>query len=241
MIGSRSGGFATLYEVETTFEQVVSELALAPISSRDAVRIRHELGEVIGRGLSQIELSKTKNPSGRLGAKSIGGALKSIARNFQAAEPTLRGLETGLHQSHEIQAALNIRKALANNPEVKDSADEFLSDFCRRMDTISQACLVAAKDVTSTKRKSGQKLIEWHDNFTRVLIFISRLNNIKTTVEIDRISGKPKGRFLTVAVAFERLLYPAMRSPSRAALATRLSRSLKRIKKVKIDPDRDAF
>jgi hypothetical protein len=223
-------GFASLYEIETNFENVVSGLALAPMSSDEEARIREKLAEVIGRGLARIELSKKLNPGSKLQTKSIVGTLKTIARAFEAAEPTLRGLETGIRHSYQIEAAIRIKEVLDQNPELKNNADEFLIDFCNRMNTVSEACLVAASDLKSMKAKAGQKPIDWYDDFTRVLAFIAGRNNIRTTIETDRVADKPKGRFLELAAAFERLLYPAMRSPTRGALAKRLSRSLTRIK-----------
>ena len=99
------------------------------------------------------------------------------------------------------------------------------------MNAVSQACLVAATDLKSMKGKAGQKPIDWYDDFTCVLAFIAERNNIRPTIVTDRTTGKPKGRFLDLAGVFERLLYPAMRSPSLGARAKRLSRSLRRIKK----------
>jgi hypothetical protein len=228
--GRAGSSIASLYEMETNFEQVISDLTLASMTSDDEARIRGELAEVIGRGLDWIQLSKKLNPSGKLQTKSIVTSLKAVARALQEIDPTLRGLETGFRQIHEIEVATRIREVLRKNPELTTKADEFLSDFCGRANTISQACLVAAKHVQSTKHKRGNKPIDWYDDFTRVLVFIAGRNNIRTTIVTDRVTGKPKGRFFELAAAFEKLLYPAMRSPTRGALAKRVSRSLTRIK-----------
>ena len=225
-VGRTGSSVASLYEIEANFEQVVSDLALAPMSSDKEARIRNKLAEVIGRGLARVELSKKQNPDSKLQTKSIVRTLKAIGSAFEAAEPTLRGLETGIRRAYQIEAAARIREVLTKNPELRKSADAFLSDFCNRMNTVSEACLVAASDLKSMKAKAGQKPIDWYDNFTRVLVLIAMRNNIRTTVVIDRVTGKPRGRFFELAAAFERLLYPAMRSPSRVALAKRLSRSL---------------
>jgi hypothetical protein len=230
-VGRTGSSVASLYEIETNFEHVVSDLALAPMSSDDEARIRGKLAEVIGRGLDWIQLSKKLNPHSKLQTKSVVTTLKAVARALQEVDPTLRGLETGLRAAHEIDAAIRIREVLRKNPELATKADEFLGDFCGRANTISQACLVAAKLAQSTKHKRGNKPIDWHDDFTRVLVFIAGRNNIRTTIATDRVTGKPRGRFFELAAAFEQLLYPAMRSPTRGALAKRLSRSLRRIKK----------
>jgi hypothetical protein len=230
--GTRTGdSFSSLYEMETTFKKTVSDLGLAPLSARNESRIRNELGLVIGRGLRKMELSKTHNPKGRLQKKSIVGTLKSIAKTFNTAEPNLRGLETGFRDSHQIQVAMSIRTVLAQKLGSLNGANQVLSEFCNQMNTVAQACLIAAKNVSSTKHRAGQKAIDWYDDFTRTLIFIAGLNKIRTTVETDRDSGKPKGHFSSLAASFERLLHPNMRSRSLWALAKRLSNSLRRVKK----------
>jgi hypothetical protein len=220
----------SLYEKEFNVGQVVSGLALAPLSAKDEALVRRKLAGVIGRGLAQIELSKKLNPGGRLQTRAIATTLKAIGTDFQKAGQILRGLHTGFHEGHQVEAATRIREALEKNRELKTSADEFLQDFCDRMNAVSQACLVAAADLKSIKSKAGQKPIDWYDDFTRVLVLIAERNGIRTTVVTDRVTGKPGGRFLELGAAFERLLYPRMRSPSRAALAKRLQRSLRRVK-----------
>jgi hypothetical protein len=219
-----------LYELDTNFEKVVSDLKLESMSSDDKARIRGKLAEVIGRGLKRIESSKKLNPTSRLQSKAIIATLKAAARNLEQANSTLQGLQTGLQESYQIDAAIRIRQVLAENAKLKSSADKYLRDFCDRLNTVSQACLVAAKNVKLTKRKSGQKPLDWYDEFTRIVMLIARKNNIRTTFLTDRDSNKKSGRFLDLAEGFENLLYPTMRSPSRGALAKRLSRSLARIK-----------
>jgi hypothetical protein len=229
----RGASTASLYEFDVTLDRVFSDLSLAPLSAEDERKLRDKLGRIIGRGLAHLELSKKHNPEGALQSKDIVQALKAIARNFQAAEQKLRGLETGFRHSHEIEVARRARETLAQNPELKISASDFLNDFCNRLNTVSHACLVAAADLKRVKGKAGQKPIDWYDDFTRVLICISGRNNIRTTIGTDRTTGKPRGRFLELGAAFERLLYPTMRSPSVGALAKRLSQSCRRIREGK--------
>lgn len=230
LAGRKGFSLGSLYEVETDLKKVVSDLKLDAMSSDDEAKIRGKLAEIIGRGLDAMELSKKLNPGGKLQTKLIVNNLKAVAGSLREAETILRGLETGFRRSHEIDVAIRIREALRKNPKLKKNADQFLGDFCDRSKTISQACLAAAELVKSTKRKGGRKPIDWYDDFTRLLVFIAKRNNIRPTIVVDRVTRKARGRFLELAAGFERLLYPAMRSPSRAALASRLSRSLRRIK-----------
>jgi hypothetical protein len=221
---------ASLYESETSLSRLVSDLGLQPLSLGDEAALRSELGAVIGRGLDRIAVTKKLSPAAKLQTKDIAGTLRAIARDLQANEAALRGRQTGLRQSHEIEVANRIREVLSKNPEIKIDADEFLDDSCDRISTISHACLIAARDLELNKADAGKKAIDWFDDFTRVLVNIAEKNGTRPSIENDRDTGKPKGRFFELAAGFERLLHPEMRSPSPSALAKRLSRSLARIK-----------
>jgi hypothetical protein len=227
---STGSSWASLYECENSLARVVSDLGLPPLSSSDEEDIRSTLGHVIGRGLARIAVTKKLNPEAKLQTKDIGGVLRAIARDFRSHERTLRGRQTGLRQSFEIEVANRIREVLSKNPEIKIEADEFLSDSCDRIGAISDACLIAARDLELNRAEAGKKAIDWFDDFTRVLVNVAEKNGIRPTIENDRDTGKPKGRFFELAAGFERLLYPEMRSPSPSALAKRLSRSLARLK-----------
>jgi len=229
-VDRRGFAVASLYEQDVKFDQVVSDLALAPLSAKDEALVREKLAAVIGRGLAHIELSKKLNPGGRLQTRALAATLKAIATDFQNADPILRGLQTGFHDAYQIETAARLRHALEQNPELKTGADKFLGDFCDQMNAVAQACLVAAKYLKSMARRPGRIPIDWYDDFTRVLVTLAKRNDIRTTIVTDRVTGKPHGRFLELATSFERLLYPAMRSPSRAARAKRLARSLRRLK-----------
>jgi hypothetical protein len=229
-VSGRGGPIASLYEWDTHFDKVVSDLKLDFSSAKYKGRIREDLTLVVGRGLQAIELSEKLNPGGKLHTNAIAATLKSVANSLREAEATLRGLETGFHSSHEIDVAIRIREVLRKNPEINNNADSFLNDCCERMNAIVQACVVAEKVVKSIKIKGGRKPIDWYDDFTRILASIARKNKIPATIVVDRDSGKAKGPFLDLAAGFELLLYPLMRSPTREAMAKRLARSLKRIK-----------
>ena len=58
LAGRKGFSLGSLYEVETDFKKVVSDLKLDAMSSDDKVKIRGEFAEVIGRGLDAMELSK---------------------------------------------------------------------------------------------------------------------------------------------------------------------------------------
>ncbi len=79
LAGRKGFSLGSLYEVETDFEKVVSDLKLDAMSSDDKVKIRGEFAEVIGRGLDAMELSKKLNPGGKLQNKLIVNTLRAVA------------------------------------------------------------------------------------------------------------------------------------------------------------------
>ena len=102
----------------------------------------------------------------------------------------MRGRQTGFRQSDEIEVAHRIREVLSKNPEIKIDADEFLRNSCDRSGTISDACLIAARDLDLNKGEAGKKTTDWFDDFTRVLINLAVKNDIRPTIENDRRTGK---------------------------------------------------
>src|SRR5262249_1212311 len=100
---SKGSSCASLYECETSLARVVSDLGLPPLSSYEEGEIRTKLVHVVGRGLDRIAVTKKLNPETKLVTKTIAGKLKAIARDLQSHEGALRGLQTGLRESLEIE------------------------------------------------------------------------------------------------------------------------------------------
>jgi len=220
---------------ESAFDQVVADLDLLAMSADEKNEIRSKLGFINGHGLNELAVSKKLNPKNRLQIEDIVATLRRIVRNLQAVDQPLRGCETGLREAHDIQVAKKVREFLAMKPEIgpgNNAVDDFLSDFCDRLNTIVHACSAAATDLKLDKGKAGNKPMAWFDDFTRMLISIAAKNKISTTISKDRTTGEPRGRFLDLALGFEQLLLPHMRCSHRhQALAKRLSRSLERLRK----------
>ena len=227
----KGASIGSLYELDTNLEQVVSDLGLAKMSAEERKEIRGKLGEVIGRGYAEIELSPKLNPDNKLQIKNITATLEATARHLQEAAQNLRGSETGFQQAHQLAISLKIREMLVANPEIESKADEFLSNFCGQLSTVAHACFVAAKELKSTKGNAGRRALDWYNDFARVLVPIAKQNGIRPTVTIHRGTGEAQGRFLDIATGFERLLMPSMRSPSKTARAKRLSRALAGVSK----------
>jgi hypothetical protein len=229
-LSSKGASIASLYELDTNLEQVISDLGLANMSEGGKEEVRDKLHQVMGRGYEALLMSQKLNPDSRLQIKNIAAKLESIGHNLQEAEHNLRGSETGLQEAHRIEISLKVREMLAANPEIGSKAHGFLSNFFSQLRTVASACLVAANDLRSIKGDAGQRALNWYTDFTRVLVGIARQNGIRPTVATDRDTGEPQGRFLDIATGFERLLLPSMRSPTKTARAKRLSRALARLR-----------
>ena len=76
--------YASLYEFESSLERVIAELDLRPLTLDEEAELRSRLGEIIGRGLNKIEVTKKLNPEGKLQTKNILGELRAIARDLQS-------------------------------------------------------------------------------------------------------------------------------------------------------------
>jgi len=78
-------GVCSLYELEITFDQVLTNLGLASMLADERERIRRELEIVMDRGLSEISGSRKLNPEGRLQSQNIAASLRSIEAHTASA------------------------------------------------------------------------------------------------------------------------------------------------------------
>ena len=115
-VSRRGSSVGSLYEKEVNFSRVVSDFGLAALSAKDEGLVRGKLATVIGRGLDLMEQSTTLNPGSRLQIRALTATLQAIATDFQSAEPILRGLQTGIHDGHQIETATRIRNVLKTIP-----------------------------------------------------------------------------------------------------------------------------
>jgi hypothetical protein len=217
----------------TTLAQVVAELGLVPFSTRrEEEDVRFAIGDVIGAGMKTWELVKAGDMQIaevqkilRRIAKSLTAALAGSANadELQSVEQTLQGVETGFRHAFDTGIALLIANTLAREIG-EDKARDRMLNFRKWMHTFAAACRKAAEDLDKVKVKAGHPSVDWYRDFQRILTSIAKKNSIRPKVEIDRVTGEPKGRFIELAERFEEVLPPMLRSPSRAAIAKRLQR-----------------
>jgi hypothetical protein len=172
---------------------------------------------------------------GTIDAKEIALVLGAMAEKLESFIPLLSGCEMGLRSGRDIAAAGRLAQILVHNPTIGNiaAALDYLADFRARVEVIALTSRVASMELRTLRGKSGRVAHDWYDDFTRFLVSICTKNGIKPTVITDRVSGEPRGRLLEMALGFEKLLRPTMRSPTPQAAAKRVGRSLNRIRKDK--------
>jgi hypothetical protein len=231
-------------EYVTTLAEVVTVLGLTPLSAEDEQKIRDELGAVIGLAMQELAHSPTGNPDGRLQIRDIQKTLRQTAkrlnrlaagkldpRELSAIEQVIYGNQTGFHEEHDTVAAVRLIKALSGTVG-EDRAYDMVLDYRGHASEIAAACRKAVDDLAGIHGgEGGQPAIDWFGGFVAVLLFVAARDGIRPTVSFDWRKGESRGRFLDLAVGFEKLLHLSMRSKTKDALAQRLKRSLRRLKR----------
>jgi hypothetical protein len=215
--------FSALYELDVTLEAMIARLGLNALSESENESFRETLGRAIGLFLQEAYAQSSID---------VARTLNQIAQGCELASETLSALTPGLRSSLDIEVAHLMAKAVAQNPSYRsiEEAKIFLEGFAVQASTVAHAARVTTALLKNTKHKGGRDALHWHDVFTKAIMQICELNDIKPKINTNRVTDDPEGRFLHVAAGLEKVLYPKMRSPSRVALVQRLKRSLKRLK-----------
>lgn len=213
-----------------TIDELLVDLKLLPMPSERVKEIRSKLGVVVGSWWQQI--GQFIEPDTGLEVEGVVATLARTAQHLEEAKTVLQAIGVGIQRADSVEAVNRIKEMLSLNPAIGklSKAEEYISSACEIAETISQACHAAAWMLSSVKGKRGRPPHHWYNEFTQILCDIACENGIKSSLENDRDTGKPKGRFLELAEGFERLFPREMRSPSREALAKRLSGPLRQIR-----------
>jgi hypothetical protein len=216
-----------------TIDELLVDLKLSPMPSEKVDGIRGKLCAVVGSWWQEI--GQFIEPNTGLEVEGVVATLMATAQHLEEAKAVLQAGESGIHRANNIEAVNLIKKTLSLHPPIGklNKAEDFISSAREVVETISQACHVAARMLGSVKGKRGRRSYHWYAQFTEILCDIACENGIQSSLENDRITGKPKGRFIELAEGFERLFPREMRSPSREALAKRLSGPLRQLRTTK--------
>lgn len=213
-----------------TIDELLVDLKLSPMPSEKVDEIRGKLCVVVGSWWQEIGQFIELDTG--LEVEGIVSTLMATAQHLEEVKAVLQAGERGIHRANNVEAVNLVKKTLSLHSAIGklNKAEDFISSACEVVETISQACHVAARMLGSVKGKRGRRSYHWYAQFTEILCDIACENGIKSSLENDRDTGKPKGRFIELAEGFERLFPPKMRSPSREALAKRLSGPLQKIR-----------
>lgn len=213
-----------------TIDELLVELGLLPMPYEKVEEIRGRLCMVVGSWWQEI--GQFIDPNTAPDVESVVATLTATARHLEEARAVLQAGKEGIQRAENIEAASRIKKALSLHPAIGklSKAEDYMSSACEIAETISQACNAAARMLGSVKGKRGRPSHHWYAQFTLILCDVACENRVKPILENDRVTGEPKGRFLELAEGFEQLFPREMRSPSRKALAKRLSGPLRQIR-----------
>ena len=215
--------FSALYEKHGTLDSLIARLGLRPLSEAEDEILRDVLGTAIGKFRQQTDVQSKEDVLGRLA---------EIAKGCELASDTLNALNTGLHEALDIEVAHVIARVAAQDPSYRSlqEAQSFLIDFARQAGAVAAATKVTIAQLKNAKRKGGRDALDWYHDFTEAIVQLCEWNDIRPTINTDRQSYLPEGRFLKVAAELEQILYPKMRSPNKVARAQRLKRGLRWLK-----------
>ncbi len=209
-----------------TLSEIIAELGLKPLTPETERDIRDCLGFALGRW---------QPPRATSDLAGVISSMNSHAKAFEKFNAVAQISKGGHLESERLerdmevcfQLAQEIRETLAL--EDIAAAHAYLADFADRAVAVSSAARAAARRLKGIRGTGGGSPYEWYDGFTAVLLHLCKENEIEPKAGIDRYSGEPVGGLAKVAMAFERLLLPWMRSPTPEAIVKRLQRSLRRL------------
>jgi hypothetical protein len=213
-------------EPDVTLADIVKSLGLKPLTGKAEREIRRRLGFALGKWEAPRQtydlddVMSSMNSHAKTLEKFV--AVCSISKGGHLED---RYLERDMEVCFQLAQELRHTLALENNA----AAHAYLADFADRGAALVSAARAAANRLKGIKGTPGGSAFGWYDEFTAVLLELCDQNEIEPKAAIDRYSGELIGGLAAVAEAFERLLHPLMRSPSKQAMVKRLQRSVRRL------------
>jgi hypothetical protein len=167
----------------------------------------------------------------RLDSSKVARAISDICTDLNEVAKTLSAQQNGIHHQLDIEIVNRLENLLALDPEVgsREQAAKFLLSFQRNALKISHAGLIAAAGLNMQVGKSGRRQLDWHDDFTELLLKIAKRAGVIPRLWKDRIEGDWRGWLFQAARGLETFFPPAMRAYSAEAAGKRLERSRTRL------------
>jgi hypothetical protein len=178
----RGAPIASPFRSEAELNSVLRDLCVAHAFEEAAVHeLYSKIGKVIGAWLLEQE-SMQVSP--------VAKALLSIGKNLTDAARLLSGHETGLRTPVEIEVTSQTAEFLALDPAVgsRAKARELIAAFQREAARIGHVCMVAYADLTHEAGKRGRPALNWHGDFTDLLLEVAVKAGVEPTLRKDRIN-----------------------------------------------------
>jgi hypothetical protein len=153
--------------------------------------------------------------------------ISDICTDLNAIAKTLSAQQDGLHHGLDIEIVNQLENLLALDPEVgsRKHAVKLLASFQRDATKIAHAGLIAAASLKMQVGKTGRRQLDWHDDFTGLLLKIAKRAEIEPRLWKDRIEGDWRGWLFQAARRLQAFFPTEMRAPSGEAAGKRLERS----------------
>ena len=211
---------------DVTLPKMLARLGLKPLTPEAERHIRDRLGFALGRWeppRATFDLADV--------ISSLNSHAKALEKLNAVAQIAKGGHLEGTYLERDMEICLQLAQGISDYLDLEDTAaaHTYLADFADRAAVVASAARAAAKKSKRVKGTGGGSPYEWYDEFTAVLLHLCKENGIEPKAGIDRYSGEPVGDLAKMAMAFERLLPPWMRSPTTEAMVKRLQRSLRRL------------
>jgi hypothetical protein len=169
----------------------------------------------------------------RLDGSRVATAISNICADLDAIAKTLSARRDGLHHSLNIEIVNQLESLLAEDPEIgsREKAVQLLSSFQRNASKIEHAGLIAAAALKIQVSKGGRPRLDWHDDFTELLLRIARKAGIDPQLWKDPMGDDNRwlGWLFEASQRLEMFLLPEMRAETGEASGKRLQRSKKRL------------
>ena len=164
--------------------------------------------------------------------KAVLKRLTTLTEHVKATTIQLLPVRAGLHETVDTEVVNLLIRAIdlahaGQHPRPREQLEiilkvvEGLENYCER-------ALVLLSDLPA---KRGQPALRWHDELVRLMVQVAELIGIKVSTAGDRSEDPYATPFTVLVFEAERVLPEEAWSPTLAACAKRIDRSLKRLKR----------
>jgi hypothetical protein len=111
---------------------------------------------------------------------------------------------------------------------VENALEDYLKPIVLILSNLNDYCIQALLMLNDIPAKKGRREGAWYDTFVKLMIELANILAVKVTTAGDRAENTYATPFTVLTFAIEKALDEEARSPSLAACAKRIERSLGR-------------